>query len=496
MLNQKNIKANTAIYLASIIAFGLFFRLAFSFRGVYNWDESTYILMGQSVLEGNLPYTELWEVKPPLTFYLYGGAIALFGDSLFSIRLLGAIFVIASAVTIFYICRSLWNAGTGFIAALLFIALTGALMDGRGTMTEHLAILPTLLALLLSLHKPFSPSKFRYFAIGILIACACAIRLNLAYLALIFGIFLLIQAFLKIRENNWYYLHNVIFYTTGFISVFFLISLPYLFTANFSLLWNSAIMAPLDYSRSGMSPIMVFEAQILNVWGVLVIIALIQLGFALRSQDSFYKYQLVVGTLFFIAIEWSMLSSGRTFNHYMLQIAPFLAISIAHLFKQMFALNRIITYSFLIAVLIAISLPSISEYRLLQSRMSAGEGIFYGTEYTLANFFQSETLEPSSLYLTSHHLAYWLLDLKPPTKVVTHPSNLTKQYLLRNIRNPNHTPEAELNKIFATQPEYIVKPSNLWYLNAEMTNLLQEKLNANYKKVETVEGLTVYRLVS
>ncbi|MFW6315997.1 MAG: hypothetical protein ACOC1Z_02715 [Cyanobacteriota bacterium] len=40
-----------------IVVFGLFFRLAFSFRGVYNWDESTYILMGQSVLEGNLPYS-------------------------------------------------------------------------------------------------------------------------------------------------------------------------------------------------------------------------------------------------------------------------------------------------------------------------------------------------------------------------------------------------------------------------------------------------------
>ena len=79
---------------------------------------------------------------------------------------------------------------------------------------------------------------------------------------------------------------------------------------------------------------------------------------------------------------------------------------------------------------------------------------------------------------------------------MTHPSNLTKQYLLRNIRNPNHTPEAELNKIFATQPEYIVKPGNIGYLNAEMTNLLQEKLNANYKKVETVKGLAVYRLVS
>ena len=35
---------------------------------VIDWDETDFILMGNSFYEGNLPYTELWDLKPPVHF--------------------------------------------------------------------------------------------------------------------------------------------------------------------------------------------------------------------------------------------------------------------------------------------------------------------------------------------------------------------------------------------------------------------------------------------
>lgn len=57
--------------LIYIITLCLVIRLPFFFTTVINWDESTFIIMGQSILDGHLPYTVLWDNKPPLLFVFF-----------------------------------------------------------------------------------------------------------------------------------------------------------------------------------------------------------------------------------------------------------------------------------------------------------------------------------------------------------------------------------------------------------------------------------------
>jgi hypothetical protein len=56
-------------------------RFPYYFIDVINWDESTFILMGQSILDGHLPYTELWDIKPPLAFAAFAFFIMVLGKS-------------------------------------------------------------------------------------------------------------------------------------------------------------------------------------------------------------------------------------------------------------------------------------------------------------------------------------------------------------------------------------------------------------------------------
>ena len=51
--------------------FNFFLRLPFFFTDVFNWDESTYIIIGQWIVDGGLPYLGRTEIKPPLLGYLY-----------------------------------------------------------------------------------------------------------------------------------------------------------------------------------------------------------------------------------------------------------------------------------------------------------------------------------------------------------------------------------------------------------------------------------------
>ncbi len=71
LLNSGNravnrLKGRSVFLVLFAISFQI--RLPFFFRDYVDRDESTFILMGQSWVDGHLPYTQLWDLKPPLVF--------------------------------------------------------------------------------------------------------------------------------------------------------------------------------------------------------------------------------------------------------------------------------------------------------------------------------------------------------------------------------------------------------------------------------------------
>jgi len=95
--HYQNLKYKTVFLILFVVS--LFIRLPFFFRDYIDRDESTFILMGQSWVDGHLPYTELWDLKPPITYLFFAGIIYAFGKSFLAIRLIGALIV---AITAFY----------------------------------------------------------------------------------------------------------------------------------------------------------------------------------------------------------------------------------------------------------------------------------------------------------------------------------------------------------------------------------------------------------
>ena len=134
-------------------AFGLLFlvalllRLPFVFPAVIDWDESTFVLVGQSWLQGDLPYVELWALKPPLAFAFYAVVIAIFGKDLVAVRLAGTLCVVVSAFLIYLTASRLWNRRVGLVAAILCVATVSLLPSGQATMSEHVTLVPLTLAL-------------------------------------------------------------------------------------------------------------------------------------------------------------------------------------------------------------------------------------------------------------------------------------------------------------------------------------------------------------
>ena len=98
------------------------------------FDEQFYLLVGDRMLQGELPYVDIFDRKPIGIFLIYAGARLLGGEGFLQYKLIATLFVIATACLIYLLGRQRagrW--GAGLSAALYILWLN--LMEGEGGQT-------------------------------------------------------------------------------------------------------------------------------------------------------------------------------------------------------------------------------------------------------------------------------------------------------------------------------------------------------------------------
>jgi 4-amino-4-deoxy-L-arabinose transferase-like glycosyltransferase len=127
--------------LAFISAVGLAIRFPFFFPAVIDGDESTFIIIGQSAVDGFLPNEIAWDVKPAFVFWWFGAAIELFGKSIPAVRLAGFMWLVLSAYLSYMAAFSITQSRLGgvYAATMLIVASSAYSLN---VSTEHLAVLP------------------------------------------------------------------------------------------------------------------------------------------------------------------------------------------------------------------------------------------------------------------------------------------------------------------------------------------------------------------
>lgn len=91
----------------------------------FAYDQGTFAYGGSALLKGLRPYVDFWDIKPPNIFYAYSAAFGIFGESIFSIRLLDYANALITIALIFELSIRLWT-GTpwGRLSAVLASLLT------------------------------------------------------------------------------------------------------------------------------------------------------------------------------------------------------------------------------------------------------------------------------------------------------------------------------------------------------------------------------------
>jgi 4-amino-4-deoxy-L-arabinose transferase-like glycosyltransferase len=468
----------------SLLLISILVRFPYYFVDVINWDESTFILMGQSILDGHLPYTELWDIKPPLAFVAFAGFIMILGKSIIAIRFAGTLCVFLTSWFAYIIGRELGDRSVGILAGILTILAMSLISGGQSTMTQHPACVLLIGGLAWLVTRKMTPGVL--FLGGVLLTGATLVRLNLAYAVLGIGIWLLYSKF-KHQTVSWW---GMAAYCLGSFSLIFLSYFPYLIIGDGQIWFDSVILAPLGYSGS--------ESQIGTgtkiLSACLIYVTLSQL-WQRTSGKKQQEFNLLQVLLFATVI--SIIRGGEFHKHYYIQLAPLLALTIALFWGRLSSLTgRLIIVGLATAWSMSLFQPIFDQYQVISDRLMSGEPWNYGASYEIAEYLQQHNPEHKPIYMMHHHLVYWLMDLKPPSKVVTHPSNIAKEYLLKYIEGAEASTVAELSKILAQQPGFIVKEAGSFYIEKvpQAEELLKQVLATKYQLVNQVASLEIYQI--
>jgi 4-amino-4-deoxy-L-arabinose transferase-like glycosyltransferase len=449
---------STPAALAIIVVATLLFRLAFLWPEQIDWDEWSFILMGNDVAQGNLPFVHLFDLKPPLLFFVEGATIALFGKSLLAIRLLGLACVAVAASMVYLSGRRLSGPWPALAGALTTAALASASF-GLATNTE----LPAIALLATALWRlTRTPLRDRDAAVaGVLVSLAVLTRTNLALVALCVGLLLVAAALWwssAISRRAW-----LAFGLAGLLPVA-LLMLPYAAAGTLPTLKLALVDLPLAYSANqdgmfavGLSHATQFyytaqKGPLLFVPPLLLALA----GGAIALRDVVLRggtngWPVAVALTMTASVVGSLLIGGIAFPHYWLQLMPFVGLLAGLAVARLSSLSR--SAALVTASIAALSLATtlITSLAALPANVAAPHSV-----QQAATHIRATGGGKPRVWALHKHLVLWYLDAPQLSRAGVHPDGLARRVIIDALAAHGYVGPDELGRVMASRPDFVV----------------------------------------
>lgn len=482
--NYSHLKYWTVFGILFLVSF--FVRFPFFFRDYIDRDESTFILMAQSWVDGNLPYTELWDLKPPITFLFFAVIITIFGKSFLAIRMAGVLIVALTAFFSYKITEIISSKKVALWVGITAVLLQSMIGSLQGVMSEHVCMVFFMPALYLLIKKR---SWYWLFVAGLLMGLAVMTKLNMAYTVLALGLFMLYyhlknKAFGKAISNT-------IAYGVGILVVIFMTFLPYYLQGDGEVWWKSVVLASLEYTGARRAPMTSF----------LPITLLIGAYFYFtwkRKYLDFREITIQIITISVVSILFSFIKGGRINGHYLIQLHPIFIILVGILVSKISYLQKINYRPFLFFILLLLPSEAYLEYfRIAKYKIERGT-FFNGEGITVPQYIKENSINIENILFLEYHIGYWGLDARPPVKSATHPSNICRNELFPFYNNPRKTGVEEISYIMEEiQPATVVirKDRSIFHPKLiDENKYINTYLAKHYSLLKIVDKAEIYGL--
>lgn len=223
---QKIIDNKFTILLLSIFTFLLLFFCSqmSPLYPINDWsDVNLYFNIGKSMTQGHTLYTEAFDHKGPLIFFIYAIGYIISNDSFLGVFIIELLCWLAMSFTIYLSARIFLKKSYSLIASMTFLALILKFTGQGGSAEEFILIFESItLCLFLRYFKSDNARHIPAYMLihGVLFSATVFIKINLA----IFWIFPILAIFINILINKEY--KNLFINFIAFIGGILIVAFP------------------------------------------------------------------------------------------------------------------------------------------------------------------------------------------------------------------------------------------------------------------------------
>jgi 4-amino-4-deoxy-L-arabinose transferase-like glycosyltransferase len=491
------------VVAAFYLAFVTLLRSSTFFHSYENWDESLFLLMGRSLLDGHSLYGEIWDHKPPGVFVLFALAQALLGRSVLSIRILACVTVASSSLLLFVIGRSLRSQLAGLLAGLLYAVFTADY--GRPTNLE-LVFAPLVLAAFAIALRNEPEELLARPALPLGLGLAGGLALQVSFVAVFdlaaLGLFLLgLFVTATPRPSAARLVRFIALAAIGPIGVLALTAAAFAVTGHWSdyveanFASNARYVA--DTGFDGAKLAWMIQRRIREAFPLWLGLALAPLCLIVfPGLDARTRRGLHAGLLWTGGALVGISATRYFFAHYFLDLLPaqclVCALVVALAIEEGARGQR--TRSMVLAALVllgpmlrAVEKPLSETYRQIRHRWIEGIPNWGDEPAQVAAYLRPRIGADDVLYVADYQpILYYLLPAKIPSKFLF-PAFLVDDRW-RGLAGQDS--DAEVRAIFAKRPLYVVKGGEA---QSPFYRVLRDELDRGYRLEQTIGTVELYR---
>ena len=459
--SEKNFKIIYFVFLAFFVFIASYLPLFFilkdlNFLPLYS-NEASHLTVAKSILSGSPPYTEHFDNRGPLLFYILS-PVFLFGNFLINFNFLYLLLTYLSAIVVYFICRNLY----GNISAI-FASILSTLILSQSYTAEN------LIFLFLSLHiffsfKMFLSKKYYYIILSALfMSCAVLIRFNVSVLALMSFLFFFVIEKDKIKFCFFYVL-------SGLTPLIILLVIYANYPNGLDIFYNAQLNFHLNLTQG--RPFYIGLYQFLDVISSSPYISLYCLSIVaillkenLKKENLYLFASLIIG-LFSILL-------ARKFNiHYLLTVAPFFIILSSSIFSITFLNSKKVIIIIFFIILIP---PSIENIYLKINNFYKPNNFDYALSKTLEN-----QIDEKDKIFSSINGVYLYLDKKNYLRIVDH-SHFNRPYNYKSLYAKNISFLDEFKLALNQKPKFLIFDQK--FQDQLFFNNVKELIKNDYKVI-------------
>ncbi len=446
------------------------------FPNVIDHDESTYLVIANQLLNGDVYLRDVVDTKPIGIFWIYSFLIWISDHSIFFIRLVAAVIIGLSSALLYQISyKSCIHTLAAWSSGIIYLFLISTFTRwGMSPNTELYFNICILAAFHLSL---FNPQYIKDWMCGICLGIAFHIKYVSLADTVALGLFIIYGSLQQntLLTNG---IKRILLMIAGFIIPGIIVTGYFIYHGE----WNTFLHRTFDVtgnyaSKPDFTQRMVFIADyLLRFLPVSLLMFFSVMSRQIRNQRLFLLYM-----IWFCLVMLIISIPGKYYEHYFIHIMPVSALLAAQFFtteRASFLWQKYVRSKW--KIILCFLFVIISSFHF--------EGFLLKVDKTeilckeLKNIFKPEDLIYTG---NSNHILYFLLDKDSPSKYV-HPSLLwTKSHR----KTMNIDPDNEVKSILSKSITYLL-------LSEPVSDIeLKNKFLEHYKiEKQLTREVTLYKL--